>query len=188
MTELLTAFGLSGAAGLNAYIPLLTVGALGRAGVIHLSAPFDALTNGWILGLIVALLIIEIAVDKIPGFDHVNDIVMTFVRPAAGAVLFGASTGAIGDVPSWLAIGAGVVMAFSVHAAKATARPVINAATVGTGAPVISTVEDVISVAASFAAVLLPWLVVAFLIALVIGIVWLLRRRRAYSRASHGQR
>ena len=39
--SLLAAFGLSGAAGLNAWIPLLTVGLLSRAGQLELPDGYD---------------------------------------------------------------------------------------------------------------------------------------------------
>ncbi len=47
-TALLTGFGLAGAAGLNAYLPLLIVALAGRfTDWIRLSPPFDALTSWW---------------------------------------------------------------------------------------------------------------------------------------------
>ena len=128
---ILSAFGLSGSAGLNAYIPLMLVAILGRTGVIHLSEPFDVLTRWWAMTIIGVLLLIELIVDKIPGADHVNDIVQTFVRPAAGAILFAASAGVITDMHPAVPLVCGLLIAFSVHATKAAARPVVNASTLG---------------------------------------------------------
>ena len=45
LTQIITAFGLAGAAGLNAYIPLLVVAVLGKVGVLHLSEPFNILSS-----------------------------------------------------------------------------------------------------------------------------------------------
>src|SRR4029078_8556477 len=101
--NIVSAFGLAGAAGLNAYIPLLIVRILGRAAVLKLSAPFDVLTSWWVIGALVILLIIEIVVDNIPGADHINDVIQTFVRPTAGAVLFAANTGVVQDTSPVLA-------------------------------------------------------------------------------------
>ena len=84
----LSAFGLSASAGLNAYIPLLVIALTARfTDLITLSAPFDLLTSAWVIGALVVLLVIEVLADKVPGIDHVNDLIGTFVRPAAGAVL-----------------------------------------------------------------------------------------------------
>lgn len=166
--QLLTGLGLSGAAGLNAYVPLVVVAALGRAGVVRLVAPFDLLANGWVLGALVVLLVVEVVVDKVPALDHANDLVQTFVRPAAGALLFAGASGAIADVPPVLLVVAGLLTAFGVHATKAAARPLVNSATLGTGAPVISLVEDVVSAAASLVAVFVPLLVLV----LVGAVAW----------------
>jgi hypothetical protein len=159
VSGVLGAFGLSGAAGLNAYIPLFAVSVLGRTGVIHLGAPFDVLTHTWAIALISVLLVVELVVDKIPGADHVNDLVQTVIRPAAGALVFAASTGAIKDMHPAVPVVLGLLMALSVHAAKATARPVVNATTLGVGAPVVSIAEDLTAAAASVVALLAPILV-----------------------------
>ena len=46
LTGIFTAFGLSASAGLNAYIPLLTVALIGRyTNLMQLTPPWDALTN-----------------------------------------------------------------------------------------------------------------------------------------------
>ncbi|HDQ71728.1 MAG TPA: DUF4126 domain-containing protein, partial [Chloroflexi bacterium] len=44
---LATAFGLSTAAGLNAYIPLLVVALLARTPLLELGEPYDALSSWW---------------------------------------------------------------------------------------------------------------------------------------------
>src|SRR3989337_2078040 len=87
-----TAFGLSASAGLNAYIPLLVVGVIAHyTNLITLNSPWDTLANPWILILLGILVIIEMLADKIPAVNHINDVIQTFVRPAAGAVAFAAS-------------------------------------------------------------------------------------------------
>ena len=171
---------MSGAAGLNAYIPLFAVSVLGRAGVIQLGGPFEILTHTWAIVLISVLLLIELVVDKIPGADHINDLVQTIIRPAAGALVFAASTGAIKEMHPAIPVVLGLLMALSVHAAKATARPVVNAATLGVGAPVVSIAEDLTAVAASVVAILAPFLVLV--VALLAGYVAYRMVRRAKRR------
>jgi Domain of unknown function (DUF4126) len=188
MLETLTGIGLATSAGLNAYIPLLIVGLLGRyTGLISLPGPWHWLTNGWVLALLAILLAIEFVADKIPLVDHANDVIQTFIRPTAGGLAFGAASSSQtltvsnpGDffaTHQWVPIAAGVVISFLTHTAKASARPVINASTVGLGAPVASTAEDVFSIVMSLVAIIFPVLIVLFLI----GLVWLFvvfRRRR----------
>ncbi|MCU0696243.1 MAG: DUF4126 domain-containing protein [Myxococcaceae bacterium] len=164
VTQLLTGFGLAGSAGLNAYIPLLLVSVLGRLGVLQLNGPFEVLTHPAVIAVTAVLLVIEFTVDKIPAIDHLNDALQTFVRPAAGALVFAAGSGAISDLPPVVLIACGLVTAFSVHATKAVARPVVHTATLGTGGPLVSTAENVVAVAGSLMAVFAPMLVVGFFV------------------------
>jgi hypothetical protein len=133
------------------------------------------------------LLAVELVADKVPVVDHVNDVVQTVVRPTAGGLAFGAGAGSetvtVADPgeffgsSQWVPVLVGVLIALGVHLLKSAARPVINAATAGVGAPVASTAEDATSVLVSLAAILLPVLVLVFLVGLVVFFFWFLRRR-----------
>lgn len=88
--ELMTGFGLASAAGLNAYIPLLSMGLLGRyTNLVNLPQVWSWLENGWVISIVAVLLIVEIVADKIPALDSVNDTIQTFVRPTSGGIVFG---------------------------------------------------------------------------------------------------
>jgi hypothetical protein len=186
--ELMTGFGLASAAGLNAYIPLLSMGLLGRfTNLIHLPPGWSWLENGWVIGVVAILLIVEIVADKVPALDSVNDTVQTFVRPTSGGIVFGsgtaAQTAAVTDpaefarTGQWVPVAIGVVTALVVHLTKTAVRPAANVATAGVAAPVLSTIEDFTSVGLTFVAILIPALVLVVLIAMVWGAVWLWRRR-----------
>lgn len=173
-----TAFGLATAAGLNAYLPLLIVALMARfTDLITLAPPWDALTSPWVIGLLAVLLAIEIVADKVPAVDHANDVIQTVVRPAAGAILFAANGNVISDMTPVLALILGILAAGSVHAAKATFRPVVTATTGGLGNPVVSTVEDIVSAALTFLAILVPVLTFVLLLALIF-LVWRWWRQR----------
>lgn len=178
IANIVTAFGLAGAAGLNAYIPLLLVGIAGRLGYIHLASPFDVLTTLPALIVLGIMLVIETVVDKIPVADHVNDVVQTIIRPAAGAVLFAANTGVIRDLDPTVSLVIGLVMALGVHGVKAAARPAVNLTTMGVGAPIISFIEDVIAAVAALLALFAPIIFVLFAVLVVYMVVRLLRRIR----------
>ena len=95
MEPLLTGLGLSTAAGLNAYIPMLMLGLLARfTDMVNLPQGWSWLENGWVLIIVAVLLVVEIVADKIPALDSINDSVQTFVRPAAGGIVFGSGTAA----------------------------------------------------------------------------------------------
>ena len=172
MLASLTGLGLSAAAGLNAYIPLLLVGVLARfTDVITLPEPYRWIQSGWALAVVSVLLVAEVVLDKVPVVDHVNDVVQTLVRPTVGGVIFAATTAAsqadsstwMRDHP-WVGVLLGVAVAGVVHATKATARPLVNVGTVGTGTPVVSAAEDAASLAMSLVAVFLPILVLVVLV------------------------
>jgi Domain of unknown function (DUF4126) len=187
--EALTGVGLATSAGLNAYIPLLAVALLGRyTGLMTLPPSWQWLTNGWVIAILVVLLAIEFVADKVPLVDHANDVIQTVVRPTAGGLAFGAASGSqtvmvknpgqFFSGHQWVPIVLGVLISLTVHGAKATARPVVNTATVGFGAPIVSTLEDVSSATLSLVAIVLPVLVLVFLVGMVTGFWALMRRRR----------
>ncbi|BBH64510.1 membrane protein [Actinoplanes sp. OR16] len=184
----MTGTGLAASAGLNAYIPLLTMGVLARfTDAIDLPSGWSWLSNGWTLTILAVLLAIEVVADKVPVVDHFNDAVQTFVRPTAGGLAFGAGStsetvtvadpGAFFSSHAWVPIVAGAVIALGVHGVKAASRPVVNATTAGFGAPVASTAEDVGSVVMSVLAIVLPILVLIGLAFLLFFSFWVIRRR-----------
>ena len=190
---MLTGSGLAASAGLNAYIPLLTMGLLARfTDTIDLPTGWTWLSGGWVLVILAILLAVEVVADKVPVVDHVNDVVQTVVRPTAGGLAFGAGSSSetvtVSDPASffsshqWVPIAAGVIIALCVHGVKAASRPVVNATTAGVGAPVASTAEDFSSVVLSVLAILLPVLVLVALLLIVVAAVWVVRRRRARRR------
>ena len=174
-----SAFGLSASAGLNAYIPLFIVGLLAHyTDLIKLQSPWDTLANPWILILLGVLLIIEMLADKVPAVNHINDLIQTIVRPAAGAIAFAASANVITDVHPVLALACGLLVAGSVHAAKALAvRPAVTATTGGAGNVPVSILEDIVSTVVSFLSILLPIIVGTLLIVVLALVIWWLWRR-----------
>jgi len=178
--DIFSSFGLASAAGLNAYLPLLIIGLLARyTDLITLKAPWNTLENPWVLGVLAVLLVIEMTVDKVPAVDTANDVIQTVVRPVAGAILFASSNNVITDASPVLAMICGLLAAASLHAVKATARPMITATTAGLANPVVSTAEDVVCGTTTLISVLLPT-VAAILVVVFIVLVawWLIRRRR----------
>lgn len=179
------AFGLATSAGLNAYIPLLMVALVGRLSIIadwdllRLQEPWDALTSWWIIALLAVLLLIEVAVDKIPAADTANDVIQTVIRPAAGAIVFAANANVITDLHPILALACGLFLAGGVHAAKATARPVVTATTAGVGNPLVSLAEDILATIISFLSIVIPLLMGAIVVVALTTLIWLwLRRHR----------
>lgn len=185
MLEVLTGTGLAASSGLNAWVPLLVVGLISRyTEMLSLPPQWAWLSNGWVLAIFAGLLAVELIADKVPVLDSVNDIVYTVVRPTTGGIAFGAGSATItttdpGELAegSWVPIAIGAALALLVHLLKALVRPALNAVTFGVGAPLVSTAEDITSVAMSLVAVLLPVLVLFFLAGLALFFWWAMRRR-----------
>jgi len=173
-----SAFGLSASAGLNAYIPLLVVALLGRyTNLITLNSPWDTLTSGWVIGLLIVLLTIEFFADKAPAVNHINDIMQTFIRPVAGAVVFAASANVFSEIHPIVALSAGILVAGGVHTVKSVAvRPAVTATTAGVGNVPVSILEDIVSTVLSILAVVIPIFVAMVVILFTAWIVWLVWR------------
>jgi uncharacterized membrane protein len=176
------AFGLASSAGLNAYIPLLMVALAARfplnSPLLNLSEPYDIMGSWWAIGILAVLLIIEMTVDKIPAIDTINDGIQTFIRPAAGAILFAANADVITDIHPILALAAGLILAGGVHVAKGATRPVVTAATVGTGNWLVSLIEDVVAFFVSLLSVLIPLLAGLVALFIIFFFVRMYRRRK----------
>lgn len=180
LLQLPAAFGLAGATGLNATLPLLIVSLLARLGLIHLASPYDALASDIAFWGLLVLAVAEFAVDKVPALDSVGHAVMLPVAAVAGAILFASQTGTVTSMDPGLTVIlsllAGGAISATVHTVRAAIRPVANLAFLG---PPVSFVEDLGSAALSIAATLIP-IVVPFLLALLaLGAVLLWERRRS---------
>jgi len=177
--NLFSAFGLSGAAGLNAYIPLLIVGLLSRYTTLwHVQPPYDVLASTPVLLILGALAVIDFLADKIPVVDHMTHVVGLVVHPVAGAVLFASQTNVLTNVHPAVALLAGVIMAGSFHIGRMAVRPVATATTAGLGNPLLSLMEDVTSFTISVLAIFVPLLAVIVLILLLCALAWSWRRIR----------
>jgi len=176
---IMSAFGLSASAGLNAYIPLLVVGVIAHyTNWIKLTPPYDLLANPWILILVGLLLIIEMLADKLPAVNHINDIIQTIFRPAAGAIVFAASAHVLTGIHPVIALVCGLLVAGGVHTVKSAAiRPAVTATTGGTANVPVSLAEDVTATVLSILSIVIPILIGVLLVILVSLIIWWFWRR-----------
>ena len=176
--DIFTAFGLSISAGLNAYIPLLIVSLAAKfTDLITLNSPWDALTSWWVIGLLIVLSLVEFFADKIPAVNHFNDAIQTFVRPAAGAIVF-AATASVAEVHPVLALAAGLLVSGGVHATKSVVvRPAVTATTGGAGNVPVSILEDIVSTVLSLLAIIIPIIIAMIVILITSWLVWWLWRR-----------
>lgn len=157
IAALLSSLGLALPAGLNAWIPVLILALADRfTTTVELQDPYSFISSTPGMIIILVLLPVELLADKIPGVDHVSDLVHTLVRPVIGAIVAAAVADASQDLNVILAALIGLAGAGGAHAAKMSTRPVITASTGGVGNPVASMIEDAAAIVSSILAVFVP--------------------------------
>lgn len=186
LPALALAIALAASAGLRAWLPLFLAGGLARLGVLDLGSSFQFLASTKALVLFGLATAIELVGDKIPAVDHALDVVGTPLRPLAGAVLAASVLGTVTDPLTSVVLGTavGAPSALVPHAAKSALRAASTTVTGGFANPVLSLIEDAISLLTFILAVLVPLVVVALLgLTLYLASRWL-RRRRATAPAA----
>jgi hypothetical protein len=176
ISTLAIAMGASWVSGINLYAAVATLGLLGRFAHLRLPGELDILTSWWIIGLAVALYLIEFVADKVPYVDSVWDAIHTFIRIPAGAVL--AAT-AFGDFDRGVQVAAfllGGGLALSAHGTKAGARAAINLSPEPASNIVASLTEDVLAVGSILLSVFAPFILFA-VIAVFLVISFLMARK-----------
>jgi hypothetical protein len=109
--------------------------------------------------------------------DTVVQIVQVPATLAAGAIVFASQQSMIEAISPGLAIVVGVLAAGSVHALRTLARPVVNAATIGLGGPVVSVGEDVGALGLTVLALAAPIVGLLLLAAILFLVARLVVRR-----------
>lgn len=168
--------GASWVSGINLYATVATLGLLGRFAHLQLPGDLNVLTSWWVIGIALFLFVIEFVADKIQFVDSVWDVVHTFIRIPAGAVLAATAFGEFDRSIQVIAFLLGGGLALSSHGTKAATRVLLNTSPEPVSNVVVSLAEDVLAVTTIILALFLP--VVVFL---VIGVglafsIWLLPR------------
>lgn len=185
LTVILSALGLSGASGLNPWLPLLVTAGFARLGWVDLDPSWMDLSATPVLAGLAVLFLLDFAGDKVPLIDHALHAVGTVVHPVAGTIIFDAEAG--GDVSVLVSLLLGGGSAGLLHAVRAAARPTVSGATAGIGAPVMSLMEDVLSLLLVIVAFLLPVVAGVAVIALLVGGFLAARHLRRLLRATRAR-
>lgn len=182
------ALGSAWTSGINLYATVAVLGLLERYGLAHLPGDLKLLSNPWVLGVAVALYVVEFCADKIPYVDTVWDAVHTFIRVPAGAVLAYGATAQLDPAARTVALLVGGGLALSSHGTKATLRAAANVSPEPFTNWALSLTEDVIAVSAIVLAVFKPLAVLFVVLFFLLVAAWLLpkiirRLRRLFARA-----
>jgi hypothetical protein len=166
------ALGSAWTSGINLYATVTVLGLLQKFGATKLPGGLDVLDNWWIIGVAGFLYAIEFFADKIPYVDSVWDIVHTFIRVPAGAIVAYAATNQTDASVQTIATLLGGGLALSSHGTKAALRAGANLSPEPVSNWVLSIVEDVIAFTGTILAVFAPVLIAIVLIVFLIFFVW----------------
>lgn len=189
------ALGAAWTSGINLYATVAVLGLLQHYKLAHLPGSLHVLDNWIIIGIALALYLIEFFADKIPYLDTIWDAIHTFIRVPAGAVIAAAATSDINPAVQVVALLLGGGLALSTHGTKATIRASANVSPEPVSNWILSIVEDVIAVAAVVLAVLHPLGILLVILTFLLIFAWILpkvvrriRRMFAALRAFFGGR
>jgi uncharacterized membrane protein len=180
MNELLPtlslALGSAWTSGINLYATVTVLGLLQRFGATKLPGGLEVLDNWWIIGIAGFLYLVEFVADKVPYVDSVWDVIHTFIRVPAGAVVAYAATSNLDPSVAVIAGLLGGGLAFSSHGTKAALRATANLSPEPVSNWALSFIEDGIAIIGSFLAVFAPVLIAIVLVVFLVIFFWLMPR------------
>ena len=121
------AMGAAWTSGINLYATVAALGIAGRMEMIQLPADLQVLTHPAVIAIACIMYVIEFFADKVPYVDSGWDVLHTFIRVPAGAILAARSLGDMNPALELAALLAGGAVAMAAHGTKATVRLAINA-------------------------------------------------------------
>jgi len=120
------AMGTAWTSGINLYATVAGLGIAGRSEMIHLPPELQVLTHPAVIAIACIMYVIEFFADKVPYVDSGWDVLHTFIRVPAGAILAAKSLGDMNPALELAALLAGGTVALAAHGTKATIRLAIN--------------------------------------------------------------
>ena len=177
------ALGSAWVSGINLYASVVTLGLLGRFAHLQLPGDLSLLTGWWVIGVALALYLIEFIADKIPVVDSAWDAIHTFIRVPAGAALAAASFGDYDKSFQLVAFLLGGGVALSSHGTKAAARMVVNTSPEPVTNVAASLGEDILAVGSVLLAAFYPLVLLMVVVTGLIISLFLLPRIVRYFRS-----
>lgn len=179
MEALMMTLGSGWVSGVRPYFMIFLLGITGR--VLDLEQVPEVLQRTDLLVITGILLLVDFAADKIAFLDSFWDQLHTVLRPIAGGAI-GFLLGGETDTTSAIVMAVlGATAAFGAHAAKTTARAVVNISPEPVSNALVSTTEDGAAIMMGVLTILLPAVAAVLALALLAaGIYLMVRLRRMY--------
>ena len=169
ISSIFLAFGLSAACGFRIFIPPLTYGLLYKADLVQLGEGWDWVGNDWVIAVLALAALIEIIGNLVPWIDNLLDVLATPTAIFAGTTLSAVSLSEIDPGLKWmLSVMSGVLVTGGFQLSTVTLRGFSSIFTGGLLNPIISFIEDIISLGISIAIILSP--LIGILIVILIAL------------------
>ena len=183
LTTLGFAVGSAWLSGINLYATVFMLGLMQRFNLAHLPGDMSYVAHTWVLVLSGVLFAVQFIADKIPAVDSAWDMVHTFIRVPAGAILAATAFAHFDPSVRLAAMLLGGGIALSSHSVKTATRLAANTSpepfsnvALGLAGDVVSVGGTVLMAAHPVARVVLVVLAVVFSVLLVRWIFRLVRR------------
>ena len=173
LSTLGVAMGSAWLSGINLYATAATLGLLQRFGLVHLPGDLGVLRSWWVIALAAGMYVVEFVADKIPAVDSVWDVVHTFIRVPAGAVMAAAAFSDANPVVRVIALLVGGGVALSSHGTKAAVRGTANLSPEPFSNTVLSLAEDAVAVGSSFLIAWFPVVMLGIVVLFLVAFFWL---------------
>jgi hypothetical protein len=166
------ALGSAWTSGINLYATVTILGIFQKFGWAKLPGGLEVLDNWWIIGVAGGLYLIEFFADKIPYVDSVWDVVHTFIRVPAGAIVAYSATSQIDPSANVIATLLGGGLAFSSHGTKSALRAGANLSPEPVSNWILSITEDIFAFVSVILAIFAPVAIAVVLIVFLIFFIW----------------
>lgn len=174
LAALALALGASWASGLNPYAAVLVMGGAQMLGLVSLPHDLQVLGSPWVIAAATVLFALNFLADKIPLVDSLNDVLHTFVRIPAGALLAFGAADQLGPEVATVAGLLGGTLAAGSHIAKTGTRALINTSPEPFSNIAASLTEDSMVIGGLLLALAHPITFLCLLALFLVALVWLL--------------
>ncbi len=182
-TTLGFAMGSAWLSGINLYATVATLGLLQRFHLVQLPGNLSYLSHPWVLITALVLYAVEFVADKVPAVDSAWDVVHTFIRIPAGAVLAASAFAHFDPAVRMVALLAGGTLALSSHGTKTATRLAANTSPEPFSNIALSLAEDGLAIGASALMAKFPIAILfVVILGLVVSIVLFRLIRRAFAK------
>jgi hypothetical protein len=158
--------GFSFAAGVNLYATVAILGLASRYGWVDLPPQYQVFDNNVVIGVAIAMYLVEFFADKIPYFDSLWDLIHTAIRPVGGAFIAVTTIGDASPTVEGLVALLGGTIAAGSHLTKTSTRAAVNTSPEPVSNWVLSIGEDLFVVGLGYLALQYP--VAALVVAVVL--------------------